>query len=275
MQHKNFAFFATLTLAIVLILAGTYDCLVILHAPFVYKILVKIFPSMVLIGLNTVYVSIYRITLYSFFNFGALMLCLIGDIFLALYDPNIEDIVQSKNVYFILGGAVFLTARLLFCLTFMIKPYQKVSMIYHPIGKLVTCHIFFSLPWIVLGILNMIYKLDLFSICVFIYMLIGFGFPLSYAYLRIGAVDDFILCESHYSAFAAFLGILLFNISDILLFLALFLNSIPFYVNLISINIYWIGLYLLAIAVVRSPEEHIEKGKSLLPANLVGESLTF
>jgi len=73
-------------------------------------------------------------------------------------------------------------------------------------------------------------------------------------------VNDFEITESKTSCVFAFLGILFFNVSDLLLFICIFTDTFPSYVILIADNIYWLSMYLLTVSVVRSPYEYVEKG---------------
>ena len=241
MQHKTFRILSLSTLVIIISLACVYNYCITKKFDIGIILMLKSSPLFMLITLNASYVFIYRITLYSFGLLVFLILCLVGDFFMALY--------SNQFIYLIAGGSFFLTARILliFILAFNIQYSLKTILL---------SHIGFSIIFIILGILNIVREPTTISILTSVYIILGFGIPLSYSYLRIGALNQ----ESKMSSLFAFLGILIFNISDLLLFICIFTDKFPSYVILISNNIYWLGIYLITISVVRSSEEYIEKG---------------
>lgn len=271
MEHRIFKIFGFFSLLIIIVLASVYDFLIIDKAGIGYRLAIKISPMIILTSLVFSYMIIYRSTLYSSIVLFSLFLCSLGDIFIGLYDPSAAYISRKQTIYFIVGGSCFFLTRFLYCIMFAIKPYKKFSIIIYPWKKLVLSHILFTIPFTILGILNMIKETSFITISVFIYMLFGFGVQLSYAFLRINTLDE----ESKWSSIFGFIGMFLFNVSDILLFISMYTNWLPTCVMPISDNIYWIAIYLICISIVRSPYEYIEKGKSYLPISFTTETENF
>ena len=261
MQHRVFKILGFSALLVIFVFASIYNCLIIINAGFDYRIVIKSCPITTLILLVFSYMCVYRVTIYSSIILMSLHLCLFGDIFIGLYDPSASYIAKNEMTYFIVGGSCFFIARMLFGLAFVIKPYKKFSVIIHPWKKLLLSHLICVIPFTILGILNILRMVSFVNIAIFVYVFFGFGFQLSYAYLRINSDLE----ESKWSSIFGFIGMFLFNISDILLFISMYTDWVPIYVMPISDNIYWAAIYLISISVVRSPYEQIEMGKHYIP----------
>lgn len=271
MEHRIFKICGFSALLLIIVFASIYNCLVIINSGFEYRIVVKTCPMIILTFLIFGYMFIYRVSIYSSIILFSLFFCTLGDILIGIYDPSVAYISRNQTIYFIVGGSFFLIARVLFCIMFMFKPYRKVDIIRHSWKKMILSHIIFMIPFIVLGILNIVKETSFITISVFIYMFFGFGIQLSYAFLRIGALEE----ESKWSSLFGFIGMFLFNISDILLFISMYTDWVPSYVTPISDNIYWLAIYLICISVVRSSNEYIEKGNSYIPISLTIETENF
>ena len=265
MKHKYFRILSLVALFIIILLSGIYDYIVKKDYKLSSRLIVKISPNFCLMILSFSYMFIYRATLYSCGVLLSLLLCLIGDIFMGIYDPSLIDISKNKMIYILLGGSFFFLSRVLLSIVFSIKPYKRVSLIEYGWKKVVFWHLFFSIPFIILSILNIWRDNSLTNLFVSLYILTSFGIPLSYSFLRIGALNNFEIQESRISSIFGFLGMLLFNLSDILLFISLFTDWVKNYTILISINIYWLSMYLITISMLRSPQEYVEKGKDYYP----------
>jgi len=272
MKHKAFRILCLCALFIITILSGCYDYFVVKDYKLSLRIIVKTSPNLCLMVLTFSYIFIYRLTLYSCGTLLSLLLCLIGDICMAIFDPSLIDTSKNQMLYLILGGSFFFLARFVLTVILAIKPYKIISLIPYDKKQILISHIFFNIPFIILAILNLIRDTSLNSIFVSIYMVLGFGTPLSYSFLRIGALNSFEIQESRIASILAFLGIFLFNISDIILFICLFTNWLHKNIILFSINIYWISMYLISVSVVRSPEEYVEKGKDYYPVSFVSKT---
>ena len=277
MEHKQFNIISLIVLCLIIISAICFNYIASIndletlsqkHNEYL-KILLKVLPMAFVIGLNLIYFFIYRITVYSIFNMGCLFFCFIGDILVGLYDPNIAEVETNKNIYIIFGGAIFFLARILWTVIFMIKPYKNISCIHYMPYKILISHAAWITFFILLALPLLLQNTKLVTVLAFVYIGISFGFPISYAFLRlinrkrinILPNESFgIANESFIAVTLSFLGILLFNISDLLLLYTIQTNLFPNYVILISDNIYWLSMYLLTISIVRSPDKTIEKG---------------
>jgi hypothetical protein len=271
-MHNSFRILSVLTLAMIIAIVGVYDYFIIMENNLSIQIFLKISPLVIMLILIFLYFIIYRLTIYSVLVMGSLFLCLLGDVFMALYDPSI---LNENYIYFILSGIFFLLARILLTFLFMIKPYKRIFFIKFPIKKLIISHVISFIIFLVLGILPLIYHVSFVSISIFLYLLFGFGFLTSYAFLRIGALKDYEIEESKTSCILAFLGISLFNKADIILLITMYTSLLPKHMVLVSDNIYWLSMYLLTISIVRSSEEHVEKGLTYFPLKLTTKASSF
>ena len=271
MEHRIYKILAFASLLIIIVFASLYDCFEVINLASDYRIAIKVSPMIILMILTFTYMCIYRVTIYSSILLMSLFLCSLGDIFIGLYDPSVAYIDRNKMVYFIVGGSCFLITRLLFALMFAIEPYKKFKIILYSTQRLILSHVIFMIPFTIFGILNITRQSSFVTIALFLYMFFGFGIQLSYAFLRIGKLPD----ESIWSSIFAFIGMGLFNLSDILLFISMYTDWVPKYVTFISNNIYWVAIYLISISVVRSPHEYIEKGKTYLPISFTTKTETF
>lgn len=265
MHHKLFRISLILEAILLIALVVLYNYFAFTEINLEIKLLLKVFPLLSLMLIVILYFQIYRLTIYSLGILASLLFCVIGDFFVGLYQKETIFVSNEQSVYFILGGGFFLFARLLLCVVFIVKPYRNFSLIKFPYKKTFICHIIFVFPFIILGILELIYDQTLVSVSIFLYSFFGFGFTLSYSFLRIGQLSnnnsdsEIEIEESKISSLVAFIGILLFNFSDIILILSL-INIIPEFFIIISDNIYWLAMYLLTASIVRSSNELIEKG---------------
>lgn len=261
MQHKQFRICSIAILILVCFSVGFFDYITISNKYDEIKLLVKTFPLVFLLFLNAFYFFIYRATIYSIFTFSSLFFCLIGDLFLGLYTP----LENNDKIYLIVGGSVFLLARLNWIFIFLVKPYKNIIRIRYNNCELFTSHIIWTFTFIAISIPLLYKNIKIITILSFLYIILGFGLPVSYAFLRlinrkeISISDNDIAHESLFSLWTAFLGILLFNISDILLLYTLQTELFPNYVVLISDHIYWLSMYLLTISIVRCKYTLIEK----------------
>ena len=81
------------------------------------------------------------------------------------------------------------------------------------------------------------------------------GIQLFFSLLRVGT---FVGIESIVPQILGVLGTLLFTISDTLLLWNIFLTTIPKSSN-ISISLYWLGMYIIMISIVRNSKYSFEK----------------
>ena len=249
-MNKAFLISATIAFILISVLAGLYDYFVyVVGINIGYRLILKICPMMVLIFLSFTHLIISKITLYSCGILFSLLMFTIADLFLAMYEPGPDN----TTAYIIFGGSFFFVARLLLAVVFSIKPRDHVCLINYDYKTLIISHFAFSSPFIILSITNMIYFQTFISYLIGVYMILGFGLPLSYAYLRINNSE---LEESKSASIFAFVGVLLFNISDIFLFISMFTQLLPAYFIVISDNIYWLSMFLITISMDRVLENY-------------------
>lgn len=265
MQHIKFRIFAGVLACLIATFSGLYIYFKLEDRDIGLRLGMKLSPVLSCMTYIALYIYFYRITIYSSFSLISLFFCMLGDLFLELYDPTIESVENGetyRTFYFILGGGFFMFARLLLMLIFMIKPFTRISLIRHrPIIKTILSHVIFTIPFLVLGTIIWIRESNFISGCTFVYLIVSFGLPASYAYLRIGALNSLEeTSESKVSCYIAFCGINIFNISDVLLIITMFTNWLPSYSGLISDVLYWLAMYLLTISVIRTSDENSENG---------------
>lgn len=229
---------------------------------------IKTIPIFLCFLLSAIYFFLYKPTVFASLTSFALLFCLIGDVLLGLYDPNISGMSkEDKITILVLGGAFFLLARILYTISYMLKYTGKLQFINYPY-RYVLIHVVTVGGFTILGILTIIYLRNLISYFIFTYMLIGFGFPISYAFLKLYphlSINDKENNESRVSKYLSLIGILLFNLSDILLLIVLFTNWIPTFVLVISEDIYWLSMFLISLSIVRYKSEREELGDIYLP----------
>ena len=267
MEHRCMKIVGVLLVVCILTLSILYDYYTLDHASLDIRMGLKVSPVLCYMLYTTIYFFVYRVTIYSAFMLGTLFLCLLGDIFIVLYDPAVENAMDNKMLYFIVGGTFFFVARLLLIAIFALKPYSRISIIRYHRGRIILSHILFTLPFLILAILNLALtkSISFSSVAVSLYLFLGFGLPMSYAFLRIGALENCEVMESFYSCYFGFVGITVFNISDVLLLLCMYTTLLPSFCFLISINLYWLALLFLTISIIRTSSTITEKGEFTLP----------
>ena len=266
MEHKVFRIFGLTVFLLTLLFAILYDVFTIKYHEFYGKLMIKLLPTFFMMSIPIFYYIYYRITIYSLFIHITLFFFLLGDIFIGLYDSTIpyNSILQTyNNIYLILGGSSFLFGRFLILFAMMLYPASRFKMIKYETSTLLIIHFIFVIPSIAISFLFINKEKVLITISVILYIVLGFGFQLSYSFLRISTID----WESKYSSIFAFIGVFLFNLSDFLLLMTMFTKYFPSYFILLADNIYWLSILLLAISVVRSPYVLVEKGSIQMISN--------
>jgi hypothetical protein len=264
MNHKLFKSVSITSLLCIIATGLIYDFFGNNCTNIVGKIALKCLPVFISILLTIFYFVIYRVTLYSFSILLTLCFCLIGDVLLLLYTPLFVDLFTNESIYLIVGGTSFFLARIVLFFNFSLYPFKNIKFIQYPLKKLIISHIIFEIPFVVLGILLLIYKASTMNIFMSLYLFLAFGIPWSTSFLRISELNSFNLEESRISSIFAFVGITLFNFSDIILILSM-LKIIPSLYILISDNIYWLAMFFLTISIVRCSDENVEKGVVYFP----------
>lgn len=264
MEHKAFRIFASFILLVILSIIVIFNVFSILYNEFYGKLALKLAPIFCMMSIPLFYYFYYRITLYSLFIHLMLFFCLLGDLFLGLYDPNVAELTLFKNIYVILGGVSFLFARMLILLAVILYPASRFKLIKYDLISSIVSHILFNIPFVGLSFI-FYFNTPNRTIAIFImsYIILGFGVQTSYTFLRINTIE----WESKISSIFGFIGIMLFNISDFILLITMFASLFPLYCILIADNIYWVSMFFLTISIIRSPHTLEEKGKkyTLLP----------
>lgn len=207
----------------------------------------KIFPSILMLVLTVSYFIIYRITVYTLLTSTFLIFCLTGDVFMGMYHKG------GDFPPLLVGGIFFASSRIIFGVNMM--TFKNCQIIKYKALSLLVSHLIFNL--FSLGLILTFYFLTNppISYLLMAYIGIGFGFEASYAYLRIGQIKN----ENSLSSIISFIGFILFNLSDTLLFLTLFTNHFPKYCILISDDLYWIGIFCITLSIVRFENSSLEK----------------
>ena len=265
MQHKTLRIIAGILGCLSLCCMVTYNYLAIRETDTDIRWAMKVGPITLYMIFTMLYILLYRITVYSILTLSILFTSMLGDIFIEIYDVPFENFIDNPKMYFILGGIAYFISRILLTALFMLKPYNEISRIYHEKMRIIACHSLFVSAYIALGITVLVIRFNTVSICVAIYLMVGFGFAQSYAFLRIGAVRNLKYEESVLSSCLGFLSICLFNISHLFIIISTYTKILPWYIKLISCNIYWVGMALLTISIIRSKCEDVERGYFRIP----------
>lgn len=255
-KHKGFTISAVVSLIILLVVVTLYDCYLLgqpdnIHVRFVLKPI----PVSIMILNVFVYFAIYRMHVYAILIGGALLFCLLGDILLMFYVPSI---LEYDNILFlIVGGISFFIARGIMSLAFGVYPYRnnKEKCIDTNIKKTVLIGLIVFVYTVgMIVYLDISIKGDLIMKIVIPIYIIAMGVQLFVSLLRIRGFKEETLKAQLLGVF----GTLLFTVSDTMLLWNIFISVIP-YGDAISITLYWGGLYLIMISIVRSETYETEK----------------
>ena len=249
-HHKNHTVWFLLnliTLVIISITAITYDIFLIKSDKIVLLIL-KIIPMFCLISTGISYFFLYSCHRYAVLITISFIFCLFGDILLAI----------SNNYYFlIIGGINFIIARIFMITALSTFPYGSVC---NRSKKFNTSR----RVKIISGSINaliLLFIIGYYEVRVTYIQLI-----LIVSYMLIVTLQNYISIiriqaynESLFPVIIAMIGTILFGISDILLFHSSFVKS-NIIIEIISIDFYWLGSYMIAISMVRNTKSfHFEK----------------
>lgn len=257
-EHKIFKGLSITSLLIVTCAAILYNYYSSLlpDPPLKALFILKPIPITVLI-LNTLsYLFIYRMNTYALFMLVSFLFCLLGDLSLMVYIPSDP---KYDNIWsIIIGGISFFIARLFMTVMFVLYPYKTDDSNY--IGGLtlrkviivglgsVFYTVFFTIYFNLHSEIDWVMKT---GISIYIVLM---GAQLFTSAIRVGG----FMVESAWPTIFGVAGTVLFTLSDTLMFWDLFIEPIP-YGGPVSIDLYWYGIYLLAISVVRSHSERTEK----------------
>lgn len=230
--------------------------------------IIKPLPVCLMMASGFIYMFIYSLHCYAQQMTISLLMCLIGDVLLMFYSPPEFEFAEM----IILGGVAFFVARICMSVTFLLHPYSfsksGISIKENPYRFVLSG--IFSLGYLAAATTILIREhLDvLMTILVFIYLL-SMSFQLGCACLRVRGFK----IETLTSQLLGLAGTILFTISDSLLLYDMFMAygrfASPTWVmqilidsglsKIISITLYWLGMYLLTISMVRNSSYQIEK----------------
>ena len=255
-NHILFRSISTVSLVLVLVSASSY-----FYAEYqgyhMYQIFLKGIPNLIMMFQVVSYFLIYKAHPYASYIGISLLLCTFGDIFLDFYTSNAPN---SHYMFFVVGGICFVLARITMIVAFTKYPYcssDSYKMIYNIKKTLI-------LAFIILGLEIMLASyLFVFLYCRLIYLVLIYtiimALQLFFSLIRVGG----FIGESKKSQILAVFGTILFNLSDIMLFVNIF-GEFRYAINIISLSAYWLGLYLITISIVRVKNDDFEKHGILL-----------
>jgi hypothetical protein len=257
-EHPKFTILALLSLIFILFIVGLYDYNVIIYPNKInIRFGLKPVPLSILIANVLFYFIIYRVHIYALLIGISFLFCLIGDILLMFYIPPIEE--YNNVLFLIFGGISFFIARVIMSLSYGIYPFKnnKEQCIDMNIKKIVLFGVvifIWTMSMCIYFPLNMNSD-TIMKILIPMYFIV-MGVNLSMSLFRIKGFEE----ETLRSQLFAVVGTVLFTASDNLLFWNLFIYEIP-YGDIISITLYWIGMYFIMISIVRTAsvldEKHI------------------
>ena len=114
MEHKSFRILSLISILSIIGIVVGFN----LANDHKIKLVLKIFPVSILIALSFFYILHYKFTYYSFLTSVTLFFCLLGDVFMSLYDPRLAGEMTDKQFYLLMGGSCFLTGRIILIFIF-------------------------------------------------------------------------------------------------------------------------------------------------------------
>ena len=257
-EHKLFRVTSAIFFVLILIIDALYSYYITpkptdLHTWFALKHI----PTTAMAILVIIYFLIYRIHVYASLIEIGLLFCMIGDILLMFYIPTIPG--HNNPIFLIIGGTSFFVARVVMTLAFIVHPHKnnhrdriQISL---KKGVLVGILPFIYTSYMLIYFsINMQDKIKIGILSVYTIMM---GIQLYCSFLRAKGFEE----ESIYPQIFGVVGTVFFTISDTLWFLNM-MKHIP-YIDIISISFYWLGMYFLAISVVRSSNTNQEKSDGI------------
>jgi len=255
MEHCKYRIVSLVILSLLITLSILYDYYSLKSDNDLLIVGLKISTTSTLLLLNLIYFYMYTFNMYSVLIFITMLLNTLGDLFLGIYDPKSFNMIQHNKLFFIFGGGFFLVGRILLTINLCIKPYKKFEIIRYPVRKFWIISTVFTGLHLCIGVTFIILIRSKLSVMIFFYIIFGLTPPLVMSIMRIGELEK----ESTISSILCLFGLILYNISDIILFLTIFFDEyFPYYTHLITNAIYWLGLYLITISIVRSNLEELE-----------------
>ena len=254
-EHKTFRITSIVSFVIILTITIIYNYLLTINSHDITLFILKPIPLLILIINVVTYFIIYRIHVYALLIEISFLLCLIGDIFLMFYVPPIPK--YDNVTYLILGGGAFLIARIFMCLAYGISPFDNNGRrcIDVNVKKIIFAGLF-GFIWTCAMCIYFGFNMnsEFYMKILIIFYLVIMGVNLVMALVRIKGFKE----ETLSSQIFGVAGTVLFTISDNLLLWNIFIKTVP-YGDVISINIYWIGMFFIMISTVRTNSVEREK----------------
>lgn len=254
-NHRLFNIISVVVFLINTVFGVLYNYYIAYHPTLtIYRFAFKPVPVTLLIILVFCYIRIYRMHFYALLTGVGLLFCLMGDTLLMFYIPEVDG--YNVKLFLMIGGVSFFIARGFFTIASIVFPYRGSSekTITIPIKKTfiigLLCFVW-TAGMIVTFFINMNGGVLKYLLPIYFLMM---GVELMFSIVRIRGFPG----ESLSAQIKGLIGTVLFTVSDSILFYGLFINPIM-YGDIISISLYWLGMYFLTISVVRSPEYVKEK----------------
>lgn len=260
MVHKIFRYVSLVSFIIILAIGLVYNYFIVNKpSELNYRFGLKPIPITIIIIDVFIYFLMYRVHIYALLMQMGFLFCLLGDILLMFYIPTIP--VYNNQIFLVVGGTSFFIARVVMSLAFGVYPYKSKSekRLKTNVKKTVLTGI---IPFIYTTYLIIWFAINMKNTtmtALLSFYIVMTGIQLFLSLLRINGFEE----ETLISQILGVLGTVSFTISDTLLFWNIFLKSIP-YGDVISISLYWFGMYLLMVSIDRNSNFIHDKSNSIL-----------
>jgi hypothetical protein len=187
-----------------------------------------------------VHLLLYPPTRYLIFILLSLILFLLGDIFIQIYDQPFENFIDNPASYAILAGSCYFLARILLTIIFALRDGTEII----EIARKVVCfsHFLFTVPYLAFGITFLCLRPSYITGFIFIYLSLSFSFLQSYALMR-------FIKEKGISPL---ISVSLLNFSHVMIISLMYNKSIPQLLKLLATNTYWVSMFLLTTSILSS-----------------------
>ncbi len=253
--NRPYLFLSVISLILILVVTGLYDYYIITQPTNNFaRYILKPIPNILLIIQIIIYTMKYENSTYALLTDLYVSLCLIGDVLLMIYVKGSGEIE-----YMIIGGAAFLLARVVMSINFLIPSHTNTNpkIKIRCVTMLISISIAVSyLLCLIVGLFYTGIKEDAGNDFIYVSLIVYFismAFQLGAAIIRVKGFKDELVS----SQLISLGGTVLFNISDNILIYDIFMGDIfpanPAYADALSITMYWISMWLIAVSIVRKP----------------------
>ena len=253
--NRPYLFLSVISLILILVVTGLYDYYIITQPTNNFaRYILKPIPNILLIIQIIIYTMKYERSTYALLTDLYVSLCLIGDVLLMIYVKGSGEIE-----YMIIGGAAFLLARVVMSINFLIPSHTNTNpkIKIRCVTMLISISIAVSyLLCLIVGLFYTGIKEDAGNDFIYVSLIVYFismAFQLGAAIIRVKGFKDELVS----SQLISLGGTVLFNISDNILIYDIFMGDIfpanPAYAGALSITMYWISMWLIAVSIVRKP----------------------